>query len=58
MSEGLHGGPLAIWRERADDVSGQSIDCGHHIAEEAPAELASHLGEFFAPAAPEQRIPR
>jgi haloacetate dehalogenase len=28
---------------------GQSIDCGHHIAEEAPAELASHLTEFFAP---------
>jgi len=27
----------------------------HHSAEEAPAELASHLSEFFAPAAPEQR---
>jgi len=54
--EDLYGDPLAIWREWADDVRGQSIDCGHHIAEEAPAELASHLSEFFAPAAPEPRI--
>jgi hypothetical protein len=33
---------------RADDVRGQSVDCGHHIAEEAPAELARHLAGFFA----------
>jgi hypothetical protein len=24
--------------------------CGHHIAEEAPAELTARLAEFFAPA--------
>jgi hypothetical protein len=28
-------------------VRGQPFDCGHHIAEEAPAELASHLIDFF-----------
>lgn len=34
--EYLYGDPLAIWRDWADDVRGQSVDCGHHIAEEAP----------------------
>jgi haloacetate dehalogenase len=48
--EDLYGDPLAIWRDWADDVRGQSIDCGHHIAEEAPTELAARLSEFFAPA--------
>lgn len=48
--EDLYGDPLAIWRDWADDVRGQSIDCGHHIAEEAPAELAALLAGFFAPA--------
>jgi haloacetate dehalogenase len=47
--EDLYGDPLAIWRDWADDVRGQSIDCGHHIAEEAPAELASQLIKFFTP---------
>jgi haloacetate dehalogenase len=48
--EDLYGDPLAIWRDWADDVRGQSIDCGHHIAEEAPIELAALLASFFAPA--------
>jgi pimeloyl-ACP methyl ester carboxylesterase len=47
--EDLYGDPLAIWRDWADDVRGQSIDCGHHIAEEAPAELAAQLSEFSTP---------
>jgi haloacetate dehalogenase len=46
--EGLYGDPLAIWRDWADDVRGQSVDCGHHIAEEAPAELVGLLTAFFA----------
>ena len=33
--EDLYGDPLAIWRDWADDARGQSVDCGHHIAEEA-----------------------
>jgi haloacetate dehalogenase len=48
--EDLYGDPLAIWREWGDDVRGQALDCGHHIAEEAPAELAALLTGFFAPA--------
>ena len=31
--EDIYGDPLAIWRDWAGDVRGQSIDCGHHIAE-------------------------
>ena len=46
--EDLYGDPLAIWRDWADDVRGQPVDCGHHIAEEAPAELAALLAGFFA----------
>lgn len=45
--EDLYGDPLAIWRDWADDVRGQPVDCGHHIAEEAPAELAALLTAFF-----------
>jgi haloacetate dehalogenase len=46
--EDLYGDPLAIWRDWADDVRGRPIDSGHHIAEEAPAELARQLTDFFA----------
>jgi haloacetate dehalogenase len=46
--EDLYGDPLAIWRDWADDVRGQPVDCGHHIAEEAPADLARLLTDFFA----------
>jgi haloacetate dehalogenase len=45
--EELYGDPVAIWREWADDVAGARIDSGHHMAEEAPEQLASVLGEFF-----------
>lgn len=39
---------LAVWREWADDVRGRSVDCGHYLAEESPAETAAELGAFFA----------
>lgn len=29
---------LAIWRDWADDVRGQALDCGHYLAEETPDE--------------------
>ncbi|HTS96819.1 MAG TPA: alpha/beta hydrolase [Streptosporangiaceae bacterium] len=48
--EDLYGDPLAIWRDWADDVRGWPIDCGHHIAEESPDELAASLTAFFAEA--------
>jgi haloacetate dehalogenase len=46
--EELHGDPVAIWKSWADDVRGHRIDSGHHMAEEAPDELAAALLEFFA----------
>ena len=44
--EEQHGDPVAIWRGWADEVRGHAIDCGHHVAEEAPDELAAVLGDF------------
>jgi haloacetate dehalogenase len=46
--EDLYGDPLVIWRDWADDVRGHRIDSAHHMAEEAPEELAV-LGGFFSP---------
>jgi len=39
----LYGDPLAIWRNWTDELDGGSIDCGHHMAEEAPDQLAAKL---------------
>lgn len=44
----LYDDPLAIWRAWADDVTGHGLASSHHVAEEAPEELASSLGRFFA----------
>jgi haloacetate dehalogenase len=43
----LHGDPLPIWRDWADDVRGHPIASGHHMAEEAPDELVESLARFF-----------
>ena len=47
--EDLYGDPVQVWHDWADDLHGFGIDSGHHVAEEAPAELTrallSHLGE-------------
>jgi haloacetate dehalogenase len=48
--EALYGNPLEIWTGWADDVRGHGIDCGHHMAEEAPEALAKALVQFFSPA--------
>jgi haloacetate dehalogenase len=48
----LHGDPRAIWANWATDLRGAPIDCGHHMAEEAPDELAGALSEFFGPTRP------
>ncbi|MBB5868864.1 haloacetate dehalogenase [Allocatelliglobosispora scoriae] len=45
----LYGDPGAIWRDWADDVRVATIDSGHHMAEEAPEQLASTLREFLLP---------
>ncbi len=44
----LHGDVLAIWQPWTTDLSGGPIDSGHHIAEEAPDELAARLHQFLA----------
>lgn len=38
---------LDTWREKATDVSGHAIDCGHSPQEEAPAALLSALDAFL-----------
>ena len=43
----LYGDVLAVWREWANDLRGHALDCGHHLAEEAPEETAAALHTFF-----------
>jgi haloacetate dehalogenase len=43
---------LALWRERADEVSGGALPCGHYIPEEAPGELLVEALSFFNAATP------
>ena len=38
---------LAAWPERADDVDGQALACGHYLAEEQPGETAGAIENFF-----------
>jgi haloacetate dehalogenase len=42
------GGPLALWRDSADDISGQPVDGGHFFPEEHPTETAEALRAFFS----------
>jgi haloacetate dehalogenase len=41
------GGPLALWREWANDVRGRDVDAGHFFPEEAPTHTAEALSQFF-----------
>jgi haloacetate dehalogenase len=45
--EELYGDPVAIWSAWAVDLRGERIESGHHIAEEAPRELADALLRFL-----------
>ena len=38
---------LALWREQATQLSGNSLPCGHYIAEEAPELLIPQALNFF-----------
>ncbi|MDP8940365.1 MAG: alpha/beta hydrolase [Actinomycetota bacterium] len=38
---------ISTWREKADDVRGHSVPCGHFLPEEAPEEALQGLREFF-----------
>ncbi|HEX7967975.1 MAG TPA: alpha/beta hydrolase [Stellaceae bacterium] len=39
--------PITIWREKAVDVQGQALPCGHFLPEEAPAETLASLSSFL-----------
>ena len=41
---------LAVWRERAESVTGQAIDSGHFLPEEASDATYAALRDFFAAA--------
>jgi haloacetate dehalogenase len=41
------GGPLALWRQWADDVQGGPVSGGHFFPEVAPHETAATLRDFF-----------
>jgi haloacetate dehalogenase len=38
---------LALWRERATDVSGRALPGGHYLAEELPEEVTEEFEAFF-----------
>lgn len=39
---------LASWREKAGDVRGEALPCGHYLPEEAPELVVDRLESFFA----------
>jgi haloacetate dehalogenase len=43
---------LALWRERAPEVTGRSLPCGHYIAEEAASLLLQEAISFFQESTP------
>jgi haloacetate dehalogenase len=42
-----HFDPLALWRQRARTVKGESLPGGHYLAEELPDEIAAQTLNFF-----------
>jgi haloacetate dehalogenase len=49
--EDLYGDVLGVWHPWAGDLRGHALDCGHHMSEEAPEELATVLHAFLGDAA-------
>jgi haloacetate dehalogenase len=43
---------LALWRERAANVRGRALPCGHYIAEEAPGALLDAAIPFLKESPP------
>ncbi len=39
--------PIEVWRDWADDLTGQPLDCGHFLAEEQAEACAEAMGSFF-----------
>lgn len=46
--EDLYGDPLAVWGPWVEDLRGEPIESGHHIAEENPDDLIAALQRFLA----------
>jgi len=46
----LYGDVLAVWAPWSTDLRGAPIDSGHHMAEDAPDQLAAELTTFLDPA--------
>ncbi len=44
---GRHYDVLATWRERASDVGGRALPCGHFLPEEAPEETCQEIVRFL-----------
>ncbi|MCW5750308.1 MAG: alpha/beta hydrolase [Alphaproteobacteria bacterium] len=44
---GQHYDVLAAWRERAADVHGRPLDCGHYLPEELPDQVLAEFKTFF-----------
>jgi len=40
---------LSLWRERAEQVAGQALPCGHYLAEESPERVVAEALDFFTP---------
>ena len=38
---------MTVWKQRAANVRGRALDCGHFIPEEQPDQLVDALFEFF-----------
>ncbi len=39
---------LDVWRDWADNLSGEPVDCGHYLAEEAPEAVLTTLEAFLS----------
>jgi haloacetate dehalogenase len=46
--ESLYGDVLGVWRGWTDEVLGERIESGHHMAEEVPEVLAERIARFIA----------
>lgn len=47
--ESLYGDVLGVWANWTTQQQGHGLDCGHHMAEEAPDELAKEILNFLRP---------
>ena len=45
--ERLYGDPVEVWRAWVDDLRGEPVDSGHHMAEENPQTLVRALLRFI-----------